>query len=95
VTTWSKRTSISIRLSEFARRIMRSGAALSDSVSDSENFAAVVVTASGAQHVRTLEFTAVRAFVEGFSLQSVVAAAHAATGRRGLSLGDGHFGTCS
>jgi hypothetical protein len=36
---------------------------------DGDDFATVVVTASVAQHVRTLEFTAVRAFVERFGLQ--------------------------
>jgi hypothetical protein len=50
---------------------------------------------SVAQIVRTLQFTAVRAFVESFHLQRIMAAAHATAGRAGFSLGDGHFGTCS
>jgi hypothetical protein len=61
---------------------------------DGDDFATVVVTASVAQHVRTLEFTAVRAFVERFGLESIVAAAYpGGTGRS--FFWDGHFGTCS
>jgi len=33
--------------------------------------------------------------MEGFNLQRIVAATHAAAGRRGFTLWDGHFGTCS
>jgi uncharacterized protein len=51
------------------------------------------VTASIAQIVRALEFTAVRAFLEGLDAQRVVAAAHTATGGRSFPLGDSHVGT--
>jgi len=44
---------------------------------DGDDFATVIVTASIAQVVRTLEFTAVRAFMECIDAERVMAAAHA------------------
>ena len=55
----------------------------------------VVEAAGVAQIVRTLQLTAIRAFLEGVDRQRVVAAAHVALRGRSLSLGDGHVGTCS
>jgi hypothetical protein len=43
--------------------------------------------------VRTLQFAAVRTFVECFNAQRIVAAAHAALGGRSLALGDSLVGT--
>ena len=60
---------------------------------DGDDFTAVIMAAGVAQIVRALQFTAVRAFLERFDAQSVVAAAHAATGRRSFPLGDSHVGT--
>jgi hypothetical protein len=48
-----------------------------------------------AQIVRPLEFAAIRAFLERFDAQRMMAAAHVPPGRRGFSFGDGHLGTCS
>jgi hypothetical protein len=48
-----------------------------------------------AQVVRQFELAAIRAFLEGFGAQRVVAAAHIPPGRRCFSLGDCHLGTCS
>ena len=62
---------------------------------DCEHFATIVMVASVAQAMRTLQFAAVRALVEGFNLQRIVATTHPTTGGRCFSLGDGHFGTCS
>jgi hypothetical protein len=45
--------------------------------------------------VRALELTAIRAFLEGRDRQRMVAATHIPLRRRGFSLGDSHFGTCS
>jgi hypothetical protein len=45
--------------------------------------------------VRALEFAAIAALTEGFHLQRIVRATHAATGRRYFSLGDSHGGTIS
>jgi hypothetical protein len=53
------------------------------------------MAARRAHMVRTLQFTAVRAFLKGFYLQRIMAATHAALGRRSFSLGDSHLGTCS
>jgi hypothetical protein len=47
------------------------------SETDSDDLAAVVVTARGAQIVRALQFATVRALVESFGLQRIMAAAHA------------------
>ena len=60
---------------------------------DGDDFAAVIVTAGVAQIVRTLQFTAVRAFLKSLDAQRVVAAAHAATGGGSFPLGDSHVGT--
>jgi hypothetical protein len=45
--------------------------------------------------VRTLQLATVGAFLKGFDLQRIMAATHAALGRRSFSLGDSHLGTCS
>ena len=60
---------------------------------DGNDFAAVIVAAGVAQIMRALEFTAVRAFLERFNAQRVVAATHAATGRGSFPLWDSHVGT--
>jgi hypothetical protein len=62
---------------------------------DRDDLTTVVVAASVAEVVRALQFAAVRAFVECFDLQSIVAAAHAPAGRGRFSFRDSHFGTCS
>jgi hypothetical protein len=45
---------------------------------DSDDLTAIIVAACTAQHVRTLQFAAVAAFVESIDLQRIVAAAHTA-----------------
>ncbi|GBR66506.1 hypothetical protein AA103581_2395 [Gluconobacter wancherniae NBRC 103581] len=45
--------------------------------------------------VRTLQLAAVGALCMSFDLKRMMAATHATTGRRGLSLGDGHGGYAS
>ncbi|PAV93233.1 hypothetical protein WR25_13352 [Diploscapter pachys] len=60
---------------------------------DRDDLATVIMAAGGAQIVRTLQFAAVRALLERRDAERVVATAHAALRGRGLSLGDGHFGT--
>jgi hypothetical protein len=51
------------------------------------------MAAGVAQIVRALQFTAVRAFLERFDAQRVMAATHATAGRRCFPLGDSHVGT--
>jgi hypothetical protein len=62
---------------------------------DRKHFATIVMAAGIAQAMRTLQFAAIRTFMEGLDLQRIVAATHPAAGRACFSLGDGHFGTCS
>jgi hypothetical protein len=62
---------------------------------DRYDLAAIVVATSVAEVVRTLEFAAVRAFVECCNRESIMAAAHTPARRGGFSLRDSHFGTCS
>ena len=62
---------------------------------DGDDLAPVVMTARGAKVVRALQLTAVRALMECFDLQRIMAAAHAPAGRARFSLGDSHRGTCS
>jgi hypothetical protein len=45
--------------------------------------------------VRALQLATVRTFLKGLNLQRIMAATHAALGRRSFSLGDSHLGTCS
>jgi hypothetical protein len=66
-----------------------------ESEADGDHFTAIVVAAGGAQVVRALQFATVRALVESFDLQRIMAAAHAPAGGTGLSFGDSHFGTFS
>jgi len=61
--------------------------------SDGNDFTAIIVAAGVAQIMRTLQFAAVRAFLERFDAQRIVAAAHTATGRGRFPLGDSHVGT--
>ena len=68
------------------------GHGLSDKPDDGYDLATVIVTARTTHVVRALQFATVRAFLECFHGQLVMAAAHAALGRRSLSFGDGHFG---
>jgi hypothetical protein len=63
------------------------------SVSRSDDFAAVIMSARLAKIVRQLQFAAIRAFLKRGRGQRVVAATHIPTRRRGFSLRDGHFGT--
>jgi hypothetical protein len=51
------------------------------------------MTAAFAQIMRALQFATVRALLERFDAQRIVATAHAATGRRRFPLGDSHVGT--
>jgi hypothetical protein len=60
-----------------------------------KNFTAIIMAASAAQIVRTLQFAAIRAFLKRRDAQRVVATTHVALRGRGFSLGDGHVGTCS
>jgi len=58
-----------------------------------DDFAAVVEPAMRAQVVRTLQFAAIVAFVEGFDLQRIVRAPIATAMRRYFSFWDSHGGT--
>ncbi len=60
-----------------------------------DDLAAIVMATSRAQIVRTLQLTAVGAFVECFDLQRIMRPAIAAAMRRYFSLRDSHCGTCS
>ncbi|NIJ17501.1 hypothetical protein FHS54_002490 [Sphingobium vermicomposti] len=60
---------------------------------DSNDFTAIIVAAGLAQIVRALEFTAIRAFLERFDAQRIMAAAHATAGRGSFPLWDSHVGT--
>src|SRR5690606_23532474 len=62
---------------------------------DGDDFASVIVAAGRAQIVGALQLATVRAFLESLDGQLVMAAAHAALGRRCFSLRDSHAGTCS
>jgi hypothetical protein len=52
------------------------------------------VCSSDLHVVRTLQLAAVRTFLERFDFERIVAAAHAALGRRSFSLRYSHLGTC-
>jgi hypothetical protein len=62
---------------------------------DCHHFAAIIMTTSIAQMVRTLQFTTIGAFLIRSNFERIMAAAHAALRRRCFSFGDSHFGTCS
>jgi len=76
----------SARQITFAAERMSSG-------SDGNDFTTIIMAASIAQIMRTLQFATVRAFLERFDAQRIVAAAHTATGRGRFPLGDSHVGT--
>src|SRR5690606_11261208 len=62
---------------------------------DGDDLATVVEAAMPAQIVRTLQFAAVRAFVECLDLQRIMRPAIAPAMRRYFSFRDSHSGTCS
>jgi hypothetical protein len=54
------------------------------------HFTAIIIAAMGADMVRALQFAAIRAFMMRGTAKRLMAAAHAAAGRRGLLLRNGH-----
>jgi hypothetical protein len=48
-----------------------------------------------AHMVWALQFATIRAFLKRFNRERIMAATHAALGRRSFSFGDSHLGTCS
>jgi hypothetical protein len=64
------------------------------SVSDGEDFTAIIMAARGAQVVRALQLTAIAAFLKRFGRQRIVAAAHPALRRGGFAFWNSHYRTC-
>jgi hypothetical protein len=62
---------------------------------DCQDLAAIIMAACIAHMVRAFQLAAIGAFLKGFNLQRIMAATHAALGRRSFSFGDSHVGTCS
>ena len=65
------------------------------SKTDCDDLTTIVMAARRAEVVRALQFATVRALVESFDLQRIMAAAHAPAAGGSFSLRDSHFGTYS
>ena len=62
---------------------------------DFQHFTTIIMAACVAQMVRTLQLAAVRAFLECFGGQRIMAAAHTALRRGSFAFWDSHVGTYS